>query len=76
MKTRVNALIKHKTEMFLSNIDLINKYKDKIKSIKFSGYSQYFTKEFDRYNNIIVELEEENKEYIKEVEELKNLLDK
>ena len=76
MKTRVNALIKHKIEMFLSNIDLINKYKDKIKSIEFSGYSQYFTKEFDRYNNIIVELEEENKEYIKEVEELKNLLDK
>ena len=76
MTVTLQDLIQHKMEMFLSNIDLIQKYKDKLKNIEFSGYSQYFTKEFDRYNTTIVELEKENKEYIKEIEELKNMLDK
>lgn len=63
-------LIKHYTETILSNIGLIQNYNERINSIEFSKHRKYFTKELDRYKKIVVELEEENKEYQQEINTL------
>lgn len=63
-------LITHKTNMILSNCELIQAYNKKINSIEFSEHKKYFTKELDRYKNMVVELEEENKEYQQEINAL------
>ena len=65
-------LITHKTNMILSNCELIQAYNKKINSIEFSEHKKYFTKELDRYKKTVVELEEENKEYQQEIDKLSN----
>ena len=65
-----NDLIKHYTEIILSNIGLIQNYNERINSIEFSEHKKYFTKELDRYKKTVVELEEENKEYQQEINAL------
>lgn len=65
-----NDLIKHYTEIILSNIGLIQNYNERINSIEFSKHKKYFTKEIDRYKKTVVELEEENKEYQQEINTL------
>ena len=67
-----NDLIKHYTEIILSNISLIQNYNERINSIEFSEHKKYFTKELDRYKKTVVELEEENKEYQQEIDKLSN----
>ena len=67
-----NDLIKHYTEIILSNIGLIQNYNERINSIEFSEHKKYFTKELDRYKKTVVELEEENKEYQQEIDKLSN----
>lgn len=65
-----NDLIKHYTEIILSNIGLIQNYNERINSIEFSKHKKYFTKEIDHYKKTVVELEEENKEYQQEINTL------
>lgn len=67
-----NDLIKHYTEIILSNIGLIQNYNERINSIEFSKHRKYFTKEIDRYKKTVIELEEENKEYKQEIDKLSN----
>ena len=67
-----NDLIKHYTEIILSNIGLIQNYNERINSIEFSVHKKYFTKELDRYKKTVIELEEENKEYQQEIDKLSN----
>lgn len=67
-----NDLIKHYTEIILSNISLIQNYNERINSIEFSEHKKYFTKEIDRYKKTVVELKEENKEYQQEIDKLSN----
>ena len=68
-----NLVITTNTETILSNIDLIQKYSERISRLKKHEYAQYFQNDIERYKKIINKLIQENVEYLKEIEEVKEL---
>lgn len=68
-----NLVITTNTETILANIDLIQKYSEKISRFKKHQYKQYFLNNIKRYEEIINELKQENVEYLKEIEEVKEM---
>lgn len=68
-----NLVITTNTETILANIDLIQKYSERISRLKRHEYAQYFENDITRYEKTIQELKQENIEYLKEIEEVKEM---
>lgn len=68
-----NLVITTNTETILANIDLIQKYSEKISRLKKHEYSYLFKDNITRYEKTIQELKQENIEYLKEIEEVKEM---
>lgn len=68
-----NLVITTNTETILANIDLIQKYSEKISRLKKHEYSYLFKDNITRYEKTILELKQENIELLKEIEEAKEL---
>lgn len=68
-----NLVITTNTETILSNIDLIQKYSERISRLKRHEYAQYFENEIARYEKTIQELKQENVEYLEEIDKVKEL---
>lgn len=68
-KTR--DLINHKRQVYNSNKELIQQYKQKITDMECVDYApNCFYKEVDKYNSYILQLEEENKDIQQEINTL------
>lgn len=68
-----NLVITTNTETILANIDLIQKYSEKISRFKNHQYKQYFLNNIKRYEEIIDELNQEDEILLKEIEEVKEM---
>ena len=68
-----NLVITTNTETILANIDLIQKYSEKISRFKNHKYKQYFLNNIKRYEEIINELKQENVEYLEEIDKVKEM---
>jgi len=68
-----NLVITTNTETILSNIDLIQKYSERISRLKKHEYAQYFENEIVRYEKTIQELKQENVEYLEEIDKVKEM---
>ena len=68
-----NLVITTNTETILANIDLIQKYSERISKCKKHEYAQYFQNDIKRYEKIINELKQENVEYLEEIDKVKEL---
>lgn len=68
-----NLVITTNTETILANIDLIQKYSEKISRFKNHQYKQYFLNNIKRYEEIIDKLNQEDEILLKEIEEVKEM---
>ena len=68
-----NLVITTNTETILSNIDLIQKYSEKISRLKKHKYAEYFQNNIKRYEEIIDKLNQEDEILLKEIEEVKKM---
>ena len=68
-----DLVITTNTETILANIDLIQKYSERISRLKKHEYAQYFESEIARYEKVIQELKQENTEYLGEIDKVKEL---
>lgn len=68
-----NLVITTNTETILSNIDLIQKYYEKISRLKKHKYAEYFQNDIKRYEKNIDKLNKENEILLKEIEKVKEL---
>ena len=68
-----NLVITTNTETILANIDLIQKYSEKITRFKNHQYKQYFLNNIKRYEEIIDKLNQEDEILLKEIEEVKKM---
>ena len=68
-----DLVITTNTETILANIDLIQKYYEKISRLKNHQYKQYFLNNIKRYEEIIDKLNQEDEILLKEIEEVKEL---
>ena len=68
-----NLVITTNTETILANIDLIQKYSEKISRFKNHQYKQYFLNNIKRYEEIINKLNQEDEILLKEIEEVKEM---
>ena len=69
----INLVITTNTETILANIDLIQKYSEKISRFKKHQYKQYFLNNIKRYEEIIDKLNQEDEILLKEIEEVKEM---
>lgn len=68
-----NLVITTNTETILANIDLIQKYSEKISRFKKHTYSYLFKDNIKKYEKIINELNQEDEILLKEIEEVQEL---
>lgn len=68
-----NLVITTNTETILANIDLIQKYSEKILKLKKHEYAQYFQNDIKRYEQTINELKQESVELLNEIEKVKKM---
>ena len=68
-----NLVITTNTETILANIDLIQKYSEKISRLKKHEYSYLFKDNITRYEKMIQELKQENVEYQQEIDKVKEM---
>lgn len=68
-----NLVITTNTETILANIDLIQKYSEKISRFKNHQYKQYFLNNIKKYKEIIDKLNQEDEILLKEIEEVKEM---
>lgn len=68
-----NLVIITNTETILSNIDLIQKYSEKISRLKKHKYAEYFQNDIKRYEKNIDKLNKEDEILLKEIEKVKEL---
>ena len=68
-----NLVITTNTETILANIDLIQKYSEKISRLKKHEYSYLFKDNVRRYEKTIQELKQENVEYLEEIDKVKEM---
>jgi len=68
-----NLVITTNTETILANIDLIQKYREKINGFKNHKYKQYFLNNIKRYEEIIDKLNQEDEILLKEIDKVKEM---
>lgn len=68
-----NLVITTNTETILANIDLIQKYSEKISRLKRHEYSYFFKDNIRRYEKTIQELNQEDEILLKEIEEIEEM---
>lgn len=70
MSYKTIDLINHKRQVYKSNKELIQQYKQKLEDMECTDYPNCFYKEVDKYNSYILQLEEENKDIQQEITDL------
>lgn len=68
-----DLVITTNTETILANIDLIQKYREKINGFKNHKYKQYFLNNIKRYEEIIDKLNQEDEILLKEIDKVKEM---
>ena len=68
-----NLVITTNTETIFANIDLIQKYYEKISRLKNHQYKQYFLNNIKRYEEIIDKLNQEDEILLKEIDKVKEM---
>ena len=68
-----DLVITTNTETILANIDLIQKYHEKINIFKNHKYNQYFLNNIKRYEEIIDKLNQEDEILLKEIDKVKEM---